>query len=51
MNVATPESDSTRAMGKYNGPYSQSVITLVHPYSRIKSDKEDCLFFIPIFDS
>ena len=26
----------------------ESGLNLVHPYSRNKSDKEDCLFFIPI---
>ena len=29
----------------------ESGLNLVHTYSRNKSDKEDCLFFIPIFNS
>ena len=29
----------------------ESGISLVHPYSRNKSDKEDCLFFIPILNA
>ena len=32
-------------------PILESGITLVHPYSRNKSDKRDCLFYILIFNS